>query len=41
MKILDEKPDALLKRCRSRRRTAFQVLYQKHQGALYDLRCGD
>ena len=35
MKILDEKPDALLKRAVRGDEQAFQVLYQKHQGALY------
>jgi RNA polymerase sigma-70 factor (ECF subfamily) len=35
MKILDEKPDVLLKRAVGGDEQAFLVLYQKHQSALY------
>src|SRR3984957_18692846 len=35
MKILDEKPDALLKRAARGDERAFLALYQKHQSALY------
>src|SRR6266481_5676097 len=35
MKILDEKPDALLKRAVRGDEQAFLALYQKHQSALY------